>query len=161
MSRVEFAPTLQRHDWPCSRCGLGQFALRCAFVKLHRIARAMDNENPLVTGGSHHLVHALSHFGDPVRCALAPVFIPHVADDDGRFAGLAIQEQGRAFEAIRVFFRTELGASLEAEPAGSRGSCCRPKASNCEDRYLDGYQCRTFRFESQGESTPQKKTLGE
>ena len=43
---------------------------------------------PLVPRGGDRPVHRRGQLADPARGPLAPVLVPHVADDDGRLRGL-------------------------------------------------------------------------
>ncbi len=45
----------------------------------------MDDQHSLLAGGFEHLIHAGSHSDTRSRRTLAPVFVPHIANDDRRF----------------------------------------------------------------------------
>lgn len=68
--------------------GLGELALGGSGIELHGVAGGVDDEDPFGAGGIEDLVHARGHLGNSSSGALAPVFIPHVTNDDGGFRGI-------------------------------------------------------------------------
>jgi len=99
---VEIAPVLQRREWRNFGRSLGQLSLRRVLVIIHRIARAMNDENALRAGGLQDFVHARRHFGDSAGRAFAPVLVPHVADDDGGFARVESHGVFHHFEFVGI-----------------------------------------------------------
>ena len=79
---IQGAPALKRHLGRRRGSGLRQLPLRGVLVERHRAARAMNDEHPALARLVHHLVHAWRHLGDASGRAVAPMLVPHVADDD-------------------------------------------------------------------------------
>src|SRR5262249_6590438 len=52
-------------------------------VEVHAGARGVDDEHALLAQNLRDLVHRRRQFSDPLRRRLAPVVVPHVADDQG------------------------------------------------------------------------------
>ena len=83
-SRVRAHPALERRPRRGRRRRLRKLAPARTLVELHRLARAMDDQHPAGAQGRDELVHAGRHFRDARGRALAPVLVPHIADDGSR-----------------------------------------------------------------------------
>ena len=66
---------------------MGQFSAGSALVSFHRVAGGVNDEAAFGPDGVDQVVDARSDLAAALRSAFAPVLIPHVADDDGGFAG--------------------------------------------------------------------------
>ena len=91
LRQVDPTPALQLRLGSRDRCGLSQLSLRSLLVKIHRVARTMNNERSAPPSLFDELVHARSHLADSLRRHLAPVLVPHVTDHDGRFLRVPIR----------------------------------------------------------------------
>ena len=63
-------------------CSTRDFSLRRGFVEIGDGARRVDDENAAGARGLQRFVHGSSEFDHAARGGLAPVIVPHVADDD-------------------------------------------------------------------------------
>jgi len=78
----------------------GDPASRMVPVEVHRVTRGVDDQNALLSGDGHNTVHHRRQLGDTPRCTLAPVAVPHVADDDRGLGRIPLCRL--AFKAISV-----------------------------------------------------------
>ena len=89
--RVEFAPAFERHLRFDFRRAHRKFAAGVIFVKLHRVAGAMDDERAFLAGGGDQFVHSRGQLADPCRGTRAPMFVPHIANDDRRLLRVPVR----------------------------------------------------------------------
>src|SRR5205814_6189254 len=66
---------------------LSELAAGGAFVSFHGVAGGVDNEAAFGADDVDQVVDARSDLAAALGSAFAPVLVPHVADDDGGFAG--------------------------------------------------------------------------
>ena len=65
-----------------------QCTLRRVSVVIHRATWRMDYQHSALPRGRDHLVHPRSHLRNSIRGNLTTHGVPHVANDDGRLAGV-------------------------------------------------------------------------
>src|SRR5260221_487601 len=63
---------------------LCQFPRRMVFVVRHTTAGSMHNQYSFFTCKGYHVVQDRRHFSNPAGSSLAPMLVPHVADNNGR-----------------------------------------------------------------------------
>ena len=134
---IELAPALER-DFRFRRGrGLGQFPAERAFVKLHRVTGAMDDEHAALAGVVHESIHARSHFGDAPGRAGAPMLVPHVAEDDGGAAGIECARGLDGGPVVGARARPRAGARGDGERLGG------PRSVTPEKEYEGQRQVKT------------------
>ena len=120
----------ERHRRLGERRGLRAFALRRVLVEVRAGARGVDDEHALRARRLHHLVHRPGHLADTPRGGLAPVVVPHVADDDRRLLRVP-RDRLLTHIGLRTRPQMELERTVRSISAdrgsdgGERGQCGR------------------------------------
>lgn len=100
---------------------LSSFPLRSLFVEVHRAARRMNDEDTPLARFLDHLVHARCQFADTSSRPLAPMLIPHIADDDGCFLWLPLNGFFDSLELAAAFACLHSAARMKLECLGPLG----------------------------------------
>ena len=86
-------------------------------VEVHRVRRGVNNEYAGATGLLEERLHLFGNQTNPVGCALAPMAVPHIGDDDGclrarcsRQNGLLPRDRWRGRVWIQVRSRSWISA---------------------------------------------------
>lgn len=99
--------------------GFGAFASGGAVVKAGDAAGRVDDEDAFVACGAEELIHAWCHLGDACGGGGAPVAVPHIANDDGGFLWLPLDEL-----LVDAPLALDFDAGLHGEFEGLRGGGC-------------------------------------
>src|SRR6185503_3755806 len=108
------APTIggrERHWRGCKRRGQRALALRSVLVKGGYAAWRVDYEDAFAADNPDHLIHRAGEFADAERGGLAPVVVPHVANDEGHLIGWP--HGVRLGDGARVRASSRLGTGAE------------------------------------------------
>ncbi len=81
-------------------------------VMLHGVTGGVDDKNALLPCDGHDAIHHRRQLRDTPRCALAPVAVPHIADDDCGLGRIPLRSPAHDAEAAQVIGQRDARAEM-------------------------------------------------